>query len=171
MSRDTTTTPEQERGATLVVALIMLVLIAIVGIGAMQSTTLQERMAGNLRDQNMAFQASEAGLREREDWLESQTEKPSTSAWLRPRQDLNLNTPFPFGATALEYGTAGSIDLDGVESDPEVVMEELEFVPDSLVKGYDPGKGRDFYRVLSSGSGQTANSESVLETTYAKRFD
>jgi type IV pilus assembly protein PilX len=56
---------QKMRGATLVVALIMLVLIAIIGFGAMQTTTMEEKMSGNLRDKNISFQAAEAGLRER----------------------------------------------------------------------------------------------------------
>jgi type IV pilus assembly protein PilX len=50
-------------------------------------------------------------------------------------------------------------------------MEEMEFLPDDLVTGFDVRKGRDFYRVFSEGRGQTVNSATVLETTYAKRFN
>ncbi|MEI2743120.1 MAG: PilX N-terminal domain-containing pilus assembly protein [Candidatus Competibacter sp.] len=55
--------PLQQRGAALVVGLILLVVVTLVGVGAMQSTTLQEKMAGNLRDSNLSFQAAETALR------------------------------------------------------------------------------------------------------------
>ncbi|EWC40216.1 pilus assembly protein PilX [Pseudomonas stutzeri] len=52
-----------QRGAVLLVSLIMLLLLTILGAAAMRDTNLQERMAGNMRDQNLAFQAAEAALR------------------------------------------------------------------------------------------------------------
>ncbi|KJS73675.1 MAG: pilus assembly protein PilX [Pseudomonas sp. BICA1-14] len=52
-----------QRGAVLLVALIMLLLLTILGAAAMRDTNLQERMAGNMRDHNLAFQAAEAALR------------------------------------------------------------------------------------------------------------
>ncbi len=53
----------RQRGAVLLVALIMLLLLTILGAAAMRDTNLQERMAGNMRDHNLAFQAAEAALR------------------------------------------------------------------------------------------------------------
>ncbi len=53
----------QQRGAVLLVALIMLLLLTVLGAAAMRDTNLQERMAGNMRDQSLAFQAAEAALR------------------------------------------------------------------------------------------------------------
>ncbi len=59
----------RQRGAVLIVSLIFLLLMTLIGVTAMQTTTLQERMAGNMRDQNLAFQAAEAALRQGEVWL------------------------------------------------------------------------------------------------------
>lgn len=54
---------ENQRGVVLIVGLIFLVLLTMIGITAMQVTTMEERMAGNARDRSLAFQAAEAGLR------------------------------------------------------------------------------------------------------------
>lgn len=62
---------KSERGAALLVALIMLLLITILGVSAMQTTTLEEKMAGNLRDRHVAFQAAEAALRAGEQYAVS----------------------------------------------------------------------------------------------------
>lgn len=51
-------------GTTLVVALILLLVVTLVAVAGMQNTVLQERMAGNLYDRNLAFQQAEAGLRD-----------------------------------------------------------------------------------------------------------
>ena len=54
----------QQRGATLAVVLIFLVLVTLVGVTAMSTTTLEEKMAGNQKELNLAFQAAEAALRD-----------------------------------------------------------------------------------------------------------
>lgn len=52
-----------ENGAALIVALLILLVLTLLGVTAMQTTTLQERMAGHSTDQELAFQAAEAALR------------------------------------------------------------------------------------------------------------
>jgi type IV pilus assembly protein PilX len=56
-------------GSALIVALIFLLLMTLIGTAAMQSSTMQERMASNWRDWNIAFQSAEAGLRDAEQFL------------------------------------------------------------------------------------------------------
>jgi type IV pilus assembly protein PilX len=52
-----------KEGAVLIISLIMLLLLTIIGVTAIQTTSLEEKMAGNMRDQNLAFQAAESALR------------------------------------------------------------------------------------------------------------
>ncbi len=52
-------TARNQEGAVLYIALIMLVLIALLGIVAMQVSGLQEKMASNYRNTNLAFQNAE----------------------------------------------------------------------------------------------------------------
>ncbi len=54
--------PQHQSGFVLVVALILLLVLTLLGLAAAQSTSLEERMAGNARNHDMAFQAAEAGL-------------------------------------------------------------------------------------------------------------
>lgn len=58
-----------QRGSALIMGLIMLLVITMIGLTAMQTTTQQERMAGNMRDRNIAFQAAETALRRGEEML------------------------------------------------------------------------------------------------------
>jgi type IV pilus assembly protein PilX len=53
----------RQGGAVLVVGLIILVILTLLGVQAMRSNVLQERMAGNMRERNLAFQAAESALR------------------------------------------------------------------------------------------------------------
>ena len=51
------------RGSALVVSLILLVVLTMLAVQGMRTNVMQERMAGNLRERNLAFQAAEAALR------------------------------------------------------------------------------------------------------------
>jgi len=68
-----------QSGSALIVSLIMLLLISLIGVGSMQGTILQERMASNLHDRNIAFQASERALRVGENWLAGSAGSASTN--------------------------------------------------------------------------------------------
>ena len=52
-----------QRGAALFVALMFLIILTVVGLSAANVSVMQERMAGNVRETNEAFQEAEATLR------------------------------------------------------------------------------------------------------------
>ena len=54
---------QHQSGAVLAISLIVLLLLTLIGITAAQVTGLEEKMAGNFRDRNLAFQAAESALR------------------------------------------------------------------------------------------------------------
>jgi type IV pilus assembly protein PilX len=58
--------PRAQRGAILIIALLFLVLLTVLALTSMSGTTLEEKMAGQYRELNLAFQAAEAGLRDAE---------------------------------------------------------------------------------------------------------
>lgn len=60
---------KQETGAALIVSLIFLLLMTLISTSSMRTATMQERMAGNMRDWNIGFQRAEASLRVAEEWL------------------------------------------------------------------------------------------------------
>ena len=60
--RPTARVPHQQHGVALIVALILLVVVTIIGLAAIRTSTLQEKMAGNTFDRTQAFQVAEATL-------------------------------------------------------------------------------------------------------------
>jgi type IV pilus assembly protein PilX len=68
--RQTGRHPHQE-GVALVIALIMLVVMTLLGLSALRTVSLEERMAAQTYDRSLAFQAAESGLREAENYVES----------------------------------------------------------------------------------------------------
>ncbi len=65
---------KQQSGVVLIVGLIMLLLLTIIMISALQVTALEERMAGNLQNSNIAFQAAESALRQAEAFIRIDTD-------------------------------------------------------------------------------------------------
>lgn len=63
---NTLSMPRLQRGASLLIALIFLVMMAMLGVTVANVTNLEERMAGNTRDRDLALQAAEAALRDAE---------------------------------------------------------------------------------------------------------
>ena len=61
----------RQQGAILIIALLFLVLLTIIGVSSISGVALEEKMAGNLREQNVAFQAAESALRDAEIDLET----------------------------------------------------------------------------------------------------
>jgi type IV pilus assembly protein PilX len=53
----------RQAGAVLLVSLVMLLLLTLIGLAGMRLASLEERIAGNQRDREVAFQAAEAALR------------------------------------------------------------------------------------------------------------
>lgn len=56
----------RQQGVALIVALILLVVMTLLGLSAMRSVTLEEKMAANTFDRSVSFQTAEAMLREAE---------------------------------------------------------------------------------------------------------
>ena len=63
--------PRPARGFTLVAILLMIVVVAVLALAGVGSSLMQERMAGNARDRNVAMQAAEAALRDAEAEVEA----------------------------------------------------------------------------------------------------
>ena len=59
----------RERGVALFISLVLLLVLTIVGVSAVQTTTLETRMARNEHDTLLAFQAAESALRDAEAFL------------------------------------------------------------------------------------------------------
>ncbi|MGQ9685300.1 MAG: pilus assembly PilX family protein, partial [Thiobacillaceae bacterium] len=52
-----------QNGAALIIGLIMMALLSLLGLAALNTSLLEERMAANARDRMRALQAAEAALR------------------------------------------------------------------------------------------------------------
>ena len=146
---------QRQRGATLIIALVMLLLISILAIGGMQGSVMQERMASNSQDGALSFQASEAGLRQAETDLMG-TLATRQTAFTTARMD----TPWSWdGANPASAGTGDA----GTEVNAQPVYHHARLAdvcPD------EPGQPCfERFEVTSRGEGGSPDAVSVLQST------
>ena len=65
-----------QKGATLVISLILLIIMTLIGLAGIRGITQQERMANHSIDRSLAFQSTEAALREIELLVEAKKPEP-----------------------------------------------------------------------------------------------
>lgn len=173
--------PVRQRGAILVVSLLLLLVLSVLAITASQTTRMEERMAGNARDVELAFQAGEAGLR---------------AAEVRIQEDLAPKGPSPVECDDPATCDADSRDntetLDFVEQDvewwgenahalgkslayidvePHFYTEVWADVPDTLTVGSSmPKSGTMYYTNTTRSQGATDTAVTLIESNYAVRY-
>ncbi len=169
MSRHNRIVRADQQGAVLVISLIILVILTILGISAMQTTSLEERMAGNMRDRNIAFQAAEATLREGENYLQSVVlpHFDGTNGLYQPDSTLWKTIDWTSASAVRTY----SVTIDQVAAQPTYYLEELpaSISPgESLVVGFAPPAPSGNYRVTAHGVGISDSSAVILQSTFRR---
>jgi type IV pilus assembly protein PilX len=126
-----------QRGAILIIAMVMLLLLTIIGLSSMRGTSLQESMAGNMRDSSLAFQAAEAALRKGEEVVDGFS-------------DMDALDAAPLTGT---YS-----DFPGVSTSPAYRISLLGKFCTSTQAGVPCEDERTLIRIESEGSGMSLNS-------------
>ncbi|MFS1524597.1 PilX N-terminal domain-containing pilus assembly protein [Microbulbifer sp. 2304DJ12-6] len=178
MQRSSTfSTLHPQRGATLLVGLIILLLMTFIGLAAMRGSGMQELMAGNMRDRQLAFQAAEAALRAGESSV-STTFKTMTFDGNTAGQVEDMagatNSGFWLGYTWEGASISTNLGLQEVAKQPVYVIER---VTPQLPNSSADGSGIDMeslgklqptptYRITSRGVGGTENAVVILQSTY-----
>lgn len=173
----TTQSNSNQQGVTLALTLILLFVITLLGVSAMQVTQMQEKMASNLQDKELSFNAAESALIAGENWLLSLINQPpvvSNCTVFPCVSSVYQNLVFTdqtsswWESNSAAYGTS----LENIASQPRYIIEFLQFIPDSQVIGDSSVKstGVFYYQITARGTGATNNSVSILQTTVGRRF-
>lgn len=70
----------KQKGAVLLVSMILLLMLTIMAITVASNSSLQQRMSANAQDQHLAFQAAETGWARWVMWFEDTTNAPTNVA-------------------------------------------------------------------------------------------
>ncbi|MFT7090568.1 MAG: type IV pilus assembly protein PilX [Candidatus Azotimanducaceae bacterium] len=176
-------------------SLVMLLIITVLGLSSVQTTTLQERMARNARDTNLAFQATEAAIKDAETMVETFTslvdfgndprinpaqcyDSPNDDAGLYYERGYNCSSNWVgidwSGSTGF---IAAATAITGVAEQPKYIVEHVKTVIADEDKlnldniGQDTGSGRaQIFRITVFGTGGTDTAHVMIQSTYGRRF-
>jgi type IV pilus assembly protein PilX len=166
---------KNQNGAVLIVSLLILILLTLLGLTAIQAGTVQERIVGNTRNLDLAFQAAEAALREAEDRLDNPS-VPLTNGSVTGWYHWSL-APAPAWRAPATWDSAGNIDYTlgsdagwNVARAPEFAIEELPPMPDTggSLDGSAPVSEDVMYRIHARGFGGNENTFVILQATYRR---
>ncbi len=162
----------QQRGMALMMGLIFLVVLTLLGMAAMRGTLLEERMAGNARDRDLAFQAAEAGLRAGEQVLGGAVLPAfATGTAYTPRITEGTQTAYwqethDWDGASTQLAVAPN---DTAEA-PRFVLEELNASPAAGGGGVGIGAlgTSTTYRVTARGVGRNPNTVVILQAVFLR---
>ncbi|MFQ3200589.1 MAG: type IV pilus assembly protein PilX [Zhongshania sp.] len=177
MGRKVRNSIDRQRGAVLIVSLVFMLILTITSAASMQSSTLQERMAGNTKDTKLAFQAAEAGLRVAESALSQINvgEFDGVDGLYRLCADLaNIATvcvkPDWSNPSSTGWQVLAADVIPYAAQPPEYFIEELVSVAseNEILDSDKPVAPLVFYRIIARGYGVSNRSMVVLSTTYKR---
>ncbi|MBT8102529.1 MAG: hypothetical protein KJO95_06130 [Gammaproteobacteria bacterium] len=169
----------RQRGVVLIISLIMLLVVTLLAVSSMQGTVLEEKMAGNSKDRNLAFQTTESAVREAENYIEGIVSLGSFngSAGL-----FGLTDSMPYysmGSTwsdttkhvvaSADYGSYGK---------PQYFIKQFAVVKGTEgalnMSGYGDNKGTGdvtVFKITARGTGGSSDSaEVILRSHYGRIF-
>jgi type IV pilus assembly protein PilX len=162
-------TQSRERGASLIIALVFLVIMAALGVTVANVTSMQEKMAGNTRDRDLALQAAEAALRDAERRLATDaTFRGDAVIWIdtngptRANDDDFWETCF---TTNVSPCLAGDVKtpLQALPTDGSGAIAE----PPEYVVERKPDDGTtEIYRVTARAVGGTPDAVVILQAEF-----
>lgn len=176
-------TPTKQRGAALLISLVMLLAMTILAVTAARQVTLQERMAGNLRERSIAFEAAEAGLRQGEQFLQGLTGGGTPPTPVAPANcgsppcDILSNAEGPSDGDPLDPMVASTwsgsqvrdsgLSVHRLSTSPRFYIQERKRVSTSLNQTSDTE--RVFYMVTAQAE-TDGGAESILRSYFVVRY-
>lgn len=179
-AHQTPATQNHQRGMVLIVALIILLVLTILGVSGMSTTSLQERMAANEHDRQIAFQTAEAALRQGESFVQNNSMDASMfdNNCTNGLCDCHDSTGCPVywtdptlkvWATANRHKTVATA-FTQVAAQPEYIIEFMGYTaPPGSTSTYVPTAGDPMmFRITALGTGQSPTAQVMLQSTYKK---
>lgn len=178
--RDFSSPPRRQQGVVLIVSLVLLLVLTVLGIAAIQSTSLEERMAGNQRAHQLAFEAAEAALRQGEQALNGLASLPpfdgSVLGYYPNSTDASGN-PLTAGADWQNWNWTKSIAYTGAlgiggntGATASYYIEVYKYAPGAgqSLDASAPVAGQQLYAITARGVSPDGKSVVILQSTYKR---
>lgn len=169
---------KRQSGVVLAVSLILLLVVTLIAVSSMRGTMLEEKMAGNSLDRNLAFQSTESAVREAEISIEGVASLGSFdgSAGLFGLADVEPE----FAAAATWTDATQHVVTDNsfaAYQAPQYYAKHFTTVVGTEgalnLSGYGDNKGTGdvtIFKITARGTGGNADSAEVILRTYYGRI-
>ena len=174
-----TSTRSRQGGAVLAVSLLLLLVITLIAVSSMQGTVLEEKMAGNSLDRNLAFQSAESAVREAEISIEGIASMGGFNGTAGRFGQTNAEPDPTYASTwsdnSKHIDAAASY---GAYAPPQYFLKHFTTVTGTEgalnLSGYGDNKGTGdvtIFKITSRGTGgNTDSAEVILRTYYGRIF-
>ena len=168
--------PVRQRGAALVVVLILLVVMILIGLASLRGTLMEERMTSNMKDRSLAFQSAEAALRQGEILATTRPVVPAAGVCSNGLCGIPdpENVPTPAWENSNVWGTAFTATAsDGMPAAKYIVELLADNVPpkNSCTTSGDVSEpvctGSERRYRITARSSMNGRAEVTLQSTYA----
>lgn len=164
----------RQRGAALLIGLIILLVLTLLGLAAANVSILQERMAGNVAQSNQAFQLADSALREVESRIYNNIclgggsgGLGSIPTWDSLGLDLNDCTMSGLNPNTGDWELAPGVAQPGGQGWARFFVVELPGQPRCHAVGSDTFGGGVVdlsYVVMASGRSASGQAESIVQS-------
>lgn len=176
----------KQSGIVLVFSLLILSVLTLAALTGMKSSIVDEKMAGNLRDSELALQAAEGALRDAETFINnmvSKNELTNTNGLYKENIDTVLEPDYlnpdtwDDGSTA-NYTQSTDVGDDQLARSPRYIIKHLgkQEICDAN-KPFDPNSAantnlcqREVFRVTAHGTGLSADTNKILQAFFEKNI-
>jgi len=174
-------THSKQKGSILIISLLILVVLTMIGVSSMSSSGLQERMAGNFRDRQIAFQSAEVAVAYAEEHLKSIISNSlfnDTDGYYEFKSGPTSRNAFE---TATWWTSADSIEfptnISEVRTKPRFTIEYRGDVAagnntsGNFGSNYnDNGAGGELatYRITARGTGLSDSTVVIIQSNFGK---
>lgn len=184
--------PDRTKGSVLVLALVFLLLTTVIASSTFFGSFTETRKAGNFTAETLTFESAEAALRDAEAQLIQTNPRPNPAVSSIDGISTNpSNLPIYLPAVLQAVGPDSATPWQGASTnwwetygqslpsisadtqDPIVIVEEIDFSPDSATLKTVYGQSRPgviFYEINSRNQGNRA-STTTLQSTLGARYN
>jgi len=172
---------QNQSGSVLIISLIVMLVLTVLGVSGMKSSVMEEKMAGNMRDSQLAFQAAEATLKEAERHIETNVvsvanfdtngsdglyDRSQHKVWNQIGWTSNDSLEFTNFSTNYAINTPPRYIIQHVAS-------QLNNVDNLNMDNYGQGTGAgrvEMFLITARAVGNSGNTVVMLQSTYGKRI-
>lgn len=168
-------------GSVLIISLVIMVVLTILGVSGMRTAVLEEKMAGNMRDSQLAFQAAEATLKQAEQYIDENI--VSIVNFDTDGSDGLYSTDIYQPWNNIAWDSSDSLEYTDFDSDysvkasPRFIIQHLvsqkNDIDDLNLNNYGQGTGAgriEMFVITARATGISGKSVVTLQSTYGKRL-